>query len=174
MNSPTPSWFRLASAGDDHTVKIWDAATGQESLTLKAHTNMVWGVAFSPDGRRLASASADDTVKVWDAATGQESLTLKAHTSGVRGVAFSPDGRRLASASDGPVKVWDATALTPQRLVEREARGLVQFLIAKLLSPDEMAAAIRRDPTITEAVREPSTLSPPPFRACSSWHHRPA
>jgi tetratricopeptide (TPR) repeat protein len=103
-------------------------------------------------------------VKVWDAASGQECLTLKGHTSGVWGVAYSPDGRCLASASfDGTVKVWDATALTPQRLIEREARGLVQFLIAKPLPPDEAAAAIRRDATITEAVREQALAWVEPF-----------
>jgi WD40 repeat protein len=63
----SPDGQRLASASRDNTVKVWDAGTGQETLTLKGHTSSVWGVAFSPDGRRLASAGQDGTVKLWDA-----------------------------------------------------------------------------------------------------------
>ena len=69
-------------------MKVWDATSGQETLTLKGHTDAVMSVAFSPDGKRLASASGDQTVKVWDATSGQETLTLKGHTDAVyeRGV----------------------------------------------------------------------------------------
>src|SRR5262249_38625602 len=61
------------------TVKVWDAQTGQETLTLKGHTSGVYSVAFSPDGKRLASASHDQDApgkpfgegKVGDTATGK-------------------------------------------------------------------------------------------------------
>jgi hypothetical protein len=183
---------RLSSAAiGDQTVKVCDTDTGQETLSLEGHKGSVFGVAFSADGRRLASASWDRTVRVWDAATRQKPLTLEGHKGPVFGVAFSPDGCRLASASlDGTVKVWDAMELTPQRLIECEARGLVQFLFEEsplpalpgvgastvglmasplgpgpLLAasalipgrtplPGEVAAAVQRDPTITEAVRQ--------------------
>jgi WD40 repeat protein len=61
-----PDGTRLASAGNDKTVTVWDAATGQEVLTLTGHASVVQSVAFSPDGQRLASASEDRTVKVWE------------------------------------------------------------------------------------------------------------
>jgi WD40 repeat protein len=63
----SPDGKRLASASFDRTVKVWDTATGQETLTLKGHTGYVWSVGFSPDGNRLASASQDGTVRIWDA-----------------------------------------------------------------------------------------------------------
>jgi WD40 repeat protein len=104
---------RLATASEDKTAKVWDAATGEELITLSGHANAVWDVAFSPDGTRLATASPDRTAKVWDAATGEELITLSGHTNRVIGVAFSPldGGRFLATASlDRTAKVWDVSA----------------------------------------------------------------
>jgi uncharacterized protein with WD repeat len=96
----SPDGKRLASAGFDREVKVWDAATGQVVLNLPGHTDWVHSVAFSPDGRWLASASMDGVVKVWDTATGHQARTLKEKASrGAIRVAFSPDGKRLASAS---------------------------------------------------------------------------
>jgi WD40 repeat protein len=51
----------------DKTLKVWDAKTGQETLTLKEHTSVVYSVSFSTDGKRIVSGSSDSTVKVWDA-----------------------------------------------------------------------------------------------------------
>jgi hypothetical protein len=47
----SPDGRRIASAGYDKTIKVWDAGSGQVLLTLKGHSDVVWHVAFSPDGR---------------------------------------------------------------------------------------------------------------------------
>ena len=78
-------------------MRLWDAATGAALQALEGHTDWVWSVAFSPDGKQVVSESKDVTVRLWDAATGAPLLTLAGHTDwrSVNSVAFSPDGNLL-------------------------------------------------------------------------------
>jgi WD40 repeat protein len=68
-----------ASSGCDRTVKVWDAMSGQETLTLKGHNDPVMSLEFSPDGKWLASRSGDQTLKVWDAQPHPEASTPEAN-----------------------------------------------------------------------------------------------
>jgi WD40 repeat protein/tRNA A-37 threonylcarbamoyl transferase component Bud32 len=102
-----PDGDRLASVGDDHLVRLWDAATGQQLRAFKGHTDDVLCIRFSRDGSRLASAGRDKTVRVWPARGGAPRV-LAGHASTVHCLAFSPDGARLASGDAlGVVRVWD-------------------------------------------------------------------
>ena len=83
-------------------------ATAQLKATLEGHTDLVWSVAFSPNGRTLASGSQDRTIRLWNPNNGNLKRTLSGHRDAVNSVAFSPDGRTLASGSwDGTIRLWN-------------------------------------------------------------------
>ena len=111
----------------------WQRQTHLEIKTFRGHSDGVWAVAFSPDGRRIATGSSDHTAKVWDAATAQELLTLTGHNDWVSSVAFFPDGRRIVTGSaDQTAKIWDAAS--GQELLM--LAGHRHWITSVALSPD--------------------------------------
>jgi WD40 repeat protein/transcriptional regulator with XRE-family HTH domain len=107
---------RLASAGSDLLLTLWDGAGRTAPRVLRGHRWDVYGVGWSPDGRFLASRGWDNAVRVWDANTGAEVQILRdpdqVDTS-FYGVAWSPDGKFLASGSyQQGVLVWEVTSGT--------------------------------------------------------------
>jgi WD40 repeat protein/DNA-binding SARP family transcriptional activator len=104
-----PDGKQLASASDDGTVRLWNAASGKLERTLRGHAQSVLSVSYSADGRRVVSAGADGTVRVWSL-DGEPAVILRGHRGAVASASFDPSGQRIASAGqDGTIRVWDAT-----------------------------------------------------------------
>lgn len=112
----SPDGGRIATASEDNTARVWDAASGTLIHTIEGHTGQVWNVAFSPGGERIVTASQDRTARVWDAETGALVHTLNGHQDVVWDADFSPDGTLIATASyDKTVRFWDAVTWEPVR-----------------------------------------------------------
>jgi eukaryotic-like serine/threonine-protein kinase len=106
--------IRVATAGSDGVVKVWNVVTGAMTHLFRGHDGWAAGVSFSPDGTRLASAGKDGMIRVWDVGSDPANdrarplKTFIGHDGPVFGVAFSPDGAKLVSAgADGTVRIWE-------------------------------------------------------------------
>jgi WD40 repeat protein len=108
----------LASFGDDATVLIRDARSGQRLLSLAGHTGRILGAAFSADGGELWTSALDRSVIAWDL-TGRRSLGVTSSTrptgpfpdaQGALHVAWSRDRTRAVAVwSDGLAAALDTT-----------------------------------------------------------------
>ena len=65
---------RIATAGQDNMIRIWDSQSGAQVATLRGHESAVYSVCFSPDGRRLVSGGdyPDNTLRLWNVALAEQ------------------------------------------------------------------------------------------------------
>jgi WD40 repeat protein len=107
----------LALSGLAGSAGAKDLTPLKDPVLFRGHTNTVYGVAFSADGKTMATAGADKTIRLWDVDTRQR-LALIRYTDRVTCLAFSADGKMLASgSSDMTITLWD---------VARDAQGQIR------------------------------------------------
>jgi WD40 repeat protein len=105
----SPDGQQVATASDDRTAQLWDAATGERIGPPLRHEGEVVDVAFSSDGRMLATASWDGSARLWDVATGEPCVLPLFHNGPrVTSVSFSSHAHTLVTGSwDGTARLWD-------------------------------------------------------------------
>jgi hypothetical protein len=103
----SPDGGVLATASQDRTARLWDAASGRQ-LAVLGHEDAIVGASFSPDGGTILTASSDKTARLWSAGSGRLIREFAGHQGAVTSAGFSPDGSSILTVSnDGLVRLWD-------------------------------------------------------------------
>ncbi|MGM0530475.1 MAG: OmpA family protein [Bacteroidota bacterium] len=99
----------ILTVGDDHSLKLWDAKTGEYIRSLRFHADWVYDAVDSPDGKKIVSASDDGTAMIFSLENHGEQHRLSANYSGINKAIFSNSGAEVITASDdGALRIWDA------------------------------------------------------------------
>jgi WD40 repeat protein len=112
---PVPPGIRVATAGADGVVEVWEVETGKPTGPGLRHDTAPLDGAFSPDGRSLATTGADGAARIWDLGTGKFH-TLPAREGGaVRELVFHAGGGFLvARHADASLRLWDLQGPEPR------------------------------------------------------------
>ena len=119
----SPDGTLLATGGGEPSrsgeLKLWNVGDGSFVREVKdAHSDVIYGLEFSPDGKQIASSASDRFAKIFDVATGAFVRSFEGHTHHVLGVSWRADGRVLAtSGADNVIKVWDVRTGDQQRTI---------------------------------------------------------
>ncbi|MCI0586226.1 MAG: protein kinase [Planctomycetes bacterium] len=124
---------RLASAGDDATVRLWEVRTGRLLATLSGLAGVPLDVAFSPDGTRVLAHTEKEAL-LWSGDELEGIEVLRGHSTYVYAVAFAAGGGRILSGGfDGSMQIRDAAS--GEILWERRGPGLLRALSAAARAP---------------------------------------
>jgi len=109
------------------------------TTTLAGHTDWVYAVAVSPDGKKVASGSADGTVKLWSLA----------------------DGKLLATLVQLTPQTDEWLAMTPQGFLATSSAGALKWEAANVKTPPEQLPAVFTKPESVAHVLSGEEVAPP-------------
>lgn len=126
----SPTGDRIAVGSRTGTIFIWNFEEPDNPIKLIGHTDHIWTLAFSPDGKRLVSSGDDITTRVWDVELGEQITILPVSTPLTYwGLVFSPCGEFIVGGTDNEIRFWCAEKLTTIRTIPQPENSLRSYTL---------------------------------------------
>lgn len=150
----SPDGQTLLAAGgspaESGRVEVWSWQTGERIRVVSGHDDLVYRVAWSPDGTQWVSCSGDGRCLVISTATGEQLARYEGHSRAVLAVCYLDDRTVISVGADQTVRLWNNADGLNQRTLDNHV-GTVNDIAVRPASADqtvEVVATISEDRTV--------------------------
>ena len=106
---------RLAVAGPDNLVRVWEPLAGGQPVTLFGHKEAVGSVAWSPSGQLASASPKEPEVLIWNLDSRQVGRRLMGFEGGISGLAWASSQLAVWASEEAGLKVLDLSGVQQSR-----------------------------------------------------------
>jgi len=144
------------SPAEEGTVEVIACPEGTLIRRISEHTDLVYRVAWSPDGTQWATAGADGICQVFDQKSGQQLVRYAGHSRAVLAIRYLPDGKSIVSAGvDHTLRIWNNVSGQHLRTLDNHVGTVNDIAIRPMASEDHDGSSV---PSIVASASEDRTV----------------
>lgn len=138
-------------------VELWDWATRSLLRTVSDHDDLVYRVAWSPDGEQWATAGWDAVCHAYDTASGEKRSTYTGHSRPLLAIDYLPDGEMIVSAGiDQTIQLWQADSGIAVRTLSNHVNTVNDIAVAPSSATDAPPILVSLSDDMTARLWQPT------------------
>lgn len=150
--SPDGQWLLAAggSPAESGRVEVWSWAKRERVHEVGDHNDVVYRVAWSPDGTHWAASSGDGTCSVFSTSTRDRTARYEGHSRGVLACFFLDNHAIVSAGIDQTIRLWDSVNGSHQRTLDNHVGAINDISLRPALEsqPNDVMASISEDRTV--------------------------
>ena len=131
--------------------EMWSWPVGNLIRSVAGDEDVIYRVAWSPDGKQWATAGGDGICQTFDSRTGERLARYAGHSRAVLGLCYMPDGKTIASVGvDQTLRLWDSHTGEHHRTLDNHVGTINGVAVSPVVSEQSstVVATIAEDRTV--------------------------